>query len=139
MIIGVDLDGTIMGRSCDLSYLKVSPKIARFFLRGQASRPNRRMIERLHRYRESGNLIFVITARREELRGFSEKQLEKCGVPFDRVFCVGNGPGAWKRKLEKAKALRVELFFDDNTGVVQAMKRHGINAVHVTSGGFFSP
>lgn len=136
MIIGVDLDGTIMGRAVDFSYLNLPPYIARFFLKGQVRYPNRRMIERMRRYKKNGDVVYVVTARRKELEEFSKRQLAAQDVPFGGLFCVGNGRGAAARKLEKARTLGLDVFFDDNVRVVRMMRAHGVEAILVTSDGF---
>lgn len=97
--IVVDIDETLFKSRKICYYLRAIAKFL-FKLSLLLQKPNRELIDRLDEY----NTIIVLTARGENYRQFTEKQLKKHRVRYDKlIMCnYGNLTFSWKNKIVAA-------------------------------------
>ncbi len=129
-MIGFDLDGTITERPGSLAArISIPHWVVCLGLKILRPKIDPIMALLVMEYKKRGKKIVIITARPEMSKAITKDHLT--GIPIDETHFVGNGPNAWRRKVEKVKKLELERFYDNDEKVVQALKKEGFEAVLV--------
>jgi uncharacterized HAD superfamily protein len=104
----VDIDETLLKSRKICYYLRTLAKIL-IKLSFYFQKPNEKLIDRLNEY----DNILVLTARGENYRSFTEKQLKRCGVKYNRLIMCNYSDLilAWKR--QNVAAISPNEWIDD--------------------------
>ena len=76
--------------------------------------------DKIHEWDKSGYTIVLITGRRESTRSVTEKQLEKCGIIYDKLIMgVGRGERVLinDRKVDSDKDTALCFNLERNAGI----------------------
>jgi len=130
-VIGIDLDGTIT------PYGFYNPNIPLpwwfwiflipFVL---VSKPRKSVVKKMQLMATQGFQFIIMTRRPKQFSQFTERRLGPHRVPYLKLFCVGIGRGANKRKLKIVQENNVEFFVDSDKHIVRFMRRNSVNAVN---------
>lgn len=126
MIIGIDLYGTITGVDF---YNNPNMRLPRwlFYLK-----PNKAVIEKMQMMKTRGDQFMVVTSASSQFSWFSKGLLVFHHVPFDNLFCVGEGKKANERKLKIIREKKIEIFIDNNRRTIEFMRKNLVSAVNTS-------
>ncbi len=130
--IGFDIDGTITSKPClTLSRMRIPCPLIRFAIKLYCPEINERVVNLIKIYKKRGDKVILISSRPKKVKLLTKKYLIKKGIPFDEILFVGNGPNAWIRKVIEVRKAEIDIFYDDDEKVIQALKKNRIKSILV--------
>lgn len=131
MIVGVDLDGTISRMGFYNPSIKLPWWLFIFLVPlVLVIKPNRRTVEKLRMMKVDGHKIIIVSARPPWATAITAKWLKFHQIPFDKIFCVGFGKSMKQRKLDIIKKEGIQIFVDDDRGLLNLLNRDSIRAIN---------
>lgn len=132
MVIGIDLDGTIMSISFCNWNLRFSLPWWLFYLLIPIvllSKPKQEVVEKMRLMQARGCKFIIVTRRPDQFFRFTKRLLMLHRVPFDGLYCVGFSKGVYERKFQVIKKEKVAMFVDSDKRIIEFLKRNSVQAV----------
>ncbi len=93
-------------------------------------KPDKATVQRMRQMQSQGCEFTAVVAWPGQFQPFAEWFLNRHGVPFQNIFCVGPGKGTKERKLDVLLKQGISIFFEKDRRIAKFFTARSIRVVN---------